>query len=171
VKRTLLGILAFAILALAVPVAGQDIGGWEEAKWGMTPDQVQKVLSYPTSVADLTKVCRGPCNEATALELNDYELNGQHFTVRFWFATPDMRLQAVSMYATQLDKGNGSQVFTKARNSLETAYGSPKSVTLKHGDFIVIWVLESTTITLYSNMTDQMTILYEERTDKDNGKS
>jgi len=171
VKRTLLGILAFAILAFAVPVAGQDSGGWEEAKWGMTPDQVQKVLNYPTSVADLTKVCRGPCNEGTALELNDYELNGQHFMVRFWFANPDMRLQAVSMYAKQLNKDNGSEEFTKTRNSLETAYGSPKSVSLKHGDFIVAWVLDSTTIMLYSNMTDQMTIIYEARTDKEGGKS
>ena len=170
-KRTVLRIFAFVILALAAPAAGEDIGGWQEAKWGMTPDEVQKVLSYPTSVADLAKVCREPCNEGTALELDDYDLNGQHFIVRLWFGKPDMRLQAVSMYAKQLDKDNGNQAFTKIKNFLETVYGSPKSVTLKHPDFVIKWVLQSTTITLYSNTTDQMTLVYEGRTDHESGKS
>jgi hypothetical protein len=66
VIRTVLGILAFAILAFAAAV-GEDIGGWQEAKWGMTPDQVQKVLSYPTLAADLVKVCGEKCNEGGAL--------------------------------------------------------------------------------------------------------
>jgi hypothetical protein len=171
VKRTILEVLAFAMLAFAMPAAGEDIGGWQEAKWGMTPDEVQKVLSYPTSVADLAKVCRGPCNEGTALEIEDYELNGQHFIVRFWFANPDMRLQAVSMYAKQLNKDNGSEAFTKMKNFLGTVYGSPASFALKHEDFIVTWGLQSTTITLYSNAADQITIVYEERTDKEGGKS
>ena len=56
-KRTIVGILAFVMLALALPAAGEDINGWQEAKWGMTPDEVQKVLSYPTFEADLAKVC------------------------------------------------------------------------------------------------------------------
>jgi hypothetical protein len=166
-----LQILAFLIIVLARPVAGQDIGGWHEAKWGMTPNEVQKVLSYPTSVADLTKVCRGPCNEGSALELDDYELNGHHFMVRFWFTNPDMRLQAVSMYAKQLDKDSGGGAFAKMRNFFETVYGAPKSISLKHEDFIITWVLQSTAITLYSNATDQLTIVYEERTDRKDGKS
>jgi hypothetical protein len=171
VKRTVLRIFAFAILAFAAPAAGEDIGGWQEAKWGMTPDEVQKVLSYPTSVADLTKVCRGPCNEGAALELDDYDLNGQHFMVRFWFAKPDMRLQAVSMYAKQLDKGNGNEAFTKMKNFLETSYGAPKSVALKRGDLVISWTQSSTTITLYSNETNNLTIVYEKRSEEEGGKS
>jgi hypothetical protein len=58
VKRTILGISAFVMLALAPPATGEDISGWQEAKWGMTPDQVQKVLSYPTFEADLAKLCK-----------------------------------------------------------------------------------------------------------------
>jgi hypothetical protein len=78
-KRLILGILVSAMLAL--PVAGADIDGWHEAKWGMTLDQVQKALSYPTFEADLAKLCRKECNEGAALELDDYESNGLHFTV------------------------------------------------------------------------------------------
>ena len=168
-KLTIFRIVTIAILVLSAPATGEDNGGWREARWGMTPDQVQNVLSYPTSVADLAKVCRGPCNEGKALELDDYALNGQHFIVRLWFANPDMGLQAVSMYAKQLDKDNGNEAFTKMKNFLQTVYGSPASVTLKHGDFIVAWVQQATTITLYSNATDQMTIVYEQRTDRQSG--
>ena len=55
VKRAALGILVLATLAVVAAVAGEDTGGWHEAKWGMTPGQVQKVLSYPASAADLAK--------------------------------------------------------------------------------------------------------------------
>ena len=170
-KRTVLAILAFATLGFVLPAAGEDIGGWQEAKWGMTPDEVQKILSHPTHAADLAKVCGEKCDEGAALELDDYELNGQHFIVRFWFTKSDLHLQAVSLYAKQLDNGNGSAAFTKMQGFLETSYGAPKSVSLKRGDFVISWIVPSTTITLYSNATDNLTIVYEQRTDKENGKS
>jgi hypothetical protein len=166
-RRAVLAILACATLAIASPADSEDLGGWREAKWGMTPDELQKALSYPTSVADLSKVCRGPCNEGSALELDDYDLNGQHFTVRFWFAKPDMRLQAVSLYAKQLDDTNGNSAFTKMKNFLETSYDRPGSITMKGGDFVISWTLPSTTITLYWNTTDRMTLLYEQRSEKE----
>jgi hypothetical protein len=171
VKRTVLGILALATLAFAPLAAGEDIGGWQEAKWGMTPNEVQKVLSYPTSVADLAKVCGEKCDEGAALELDDYQLDSQHFVVRFWFTKDDMRLQAVSMYAKQLDDTNGNEAFTKIKMFLETSYGTPGSIALKRGDFVISWKLPSTAITLYSNATNNVTIVYEERSDKENGKS
>jgi hypothetical protein len=170
VKRTVLVILAFATLALASPATSEDIGDWQQAKWGMTPDEVQKVLSYPTSVADLAKVCRGPCNDGEVLELDDYELNGQHFIVRLWFAKPDLRLRAVSMYAKQLDDADGNEAFTKMKSFLEASYGTPKSIALKLGDFVISWTQPSTTITLYS-ATNNLTIVYEERSDKKHGKA
>jgi hypothetical protein len=170
-KQTVLGILALTTLAFAALAAGEDIGGWQEAKWGMTPDEVQKILSYPTSVADLAKVCGKKCDEGAALELDDYQLDGQHFVVRFWFTKQDMHLQAVSMYAKQLDDTNGNEAFTKMKNFLTTLYGVPGSTALKRGDFVISWTLPSTTITLYSNATNNMTIVYEERSDKETGKS
>ena len=72
-KRTVLGILALATLAFVPHATGENIGCWQEAKWGMTPSEVQKVLSYPTSVADLAKVCGEKCDEGAALELDDYQ--------------------------------------------------------------------------------------------------
>ena len=170
-KRTVLGILAFATLAFAALAAGEDIGGWQEAKWGMTPNEVQKVLSYPTSVGDLAKVCGEKCDEGAALELDDYQLDSQHFVVRFWFTKRDLHLQAVSMYAKQLDATNGNEAFTKIKSFLETSYATPGSIALKRGDFVISWTLPSTTITLYSNATNNVTIVYEERSDKENGKS
>lgn len=170
VKRAALGISVLAVLAVVAAVASEDIGGWHEAKWGMTPDQVQKVLDYPASVADLAKVCREPCNEAEALELDDYDLNGQHFTVRFWFGKPDSRLEGVSMHAKQLDQADGQEALMKIKNFLETSYGAPGSIGMDRGHFVFLWTLPSTKITLYSDATNDMTILYEQRKEKENGK-
>ena len=104
----------------------------------MTPDQVQKVLSYPTFEADLAKLCSKECNEGAALELDDYELNGLHFTVRFWFSKPDKRLQAVSLFAKQLN-GNDNHAFTEMKHFLETVYGSPKSFNYSMDILIIRW--------------------------------
>ena len=84
-KQTILGILALAFLSFAPPAGAEDVSGWHDAKWGMTPDEVQRALSYPTSVADLASVCGEKCAEGAALQLDDYDLSGQHFMVRFWF--------------------------------------------------------------------------------------
>jgi hypothetical protein len=171
VRQALILILTFGAVSFAIASAGEDVNGWQEAKWGMTPDQVQRVLTSPTSVADLTKVCRGPCNEGTALELEDYQLNGQHFTVRFWFGKPDERLQAVSMYGKNLDKENGKEVFTQMRGFFEKIYGAHESIVLKQGDFVLSWTLQSTKISLYSNTADHLTVLYEQRMGKQNSGS
>ena len=170
VKRAALGILVVATLAVVAAVAGEDTGGWHEAKWGMTPDQVQKVLSSPTSAADLAKVCREPCNEAEALELDDYDLNGQHFTVRFWFGKPDSRLEGVSMHAKQVDHTDGKDVLMKIKSLLETSYGAPGASGMDRGHFVFLWTLPSTNITLYSDAANDITILYERRREKENGK-
>jgi hypothetical protein len=170
VKHAALGILVVATLAVVTAAAGEDIGGWDEAKWGMTPDQVKKVLNYPVSAADLSKVCREPCNEAEALELDDYDLNGQHFTIRFWFGKPDSRLEGVSLHAKQLDQTDGKEALTKIKNFLETSYGAPGYVGMDRGHFVFFWTLPSTKITLYSDTTNEMTILYEQRREKENSK-
>jgi hypothetical protein len=82
-----------------------------------------------------------------------------------------MHLQAVSMYAKQLDDTNGNEAFTKIKKFLETSYGTPGSISLKRGDFVITWSVPSTAITLYSNATNNLTIVYEERSDKEAGKS
>jgi hypothetical protein len=69
VKRAFLGILAVTALVFARPAGSEDVSGWQGAKWGMTPDQVQKVLNYPTLVADLASVCGEKCDEGAALQL------------------------------------------------------------------------------------------------------
>ena len=162
--------LVFMVLAFVLPVAAEDINGWHEAKWGMTPEEVQQALSYPTFEADLAKLCSKDCQEGAALELDDYELNGQHFTVRFWFSKPDKRLQAVSLYEKQLNDTD-HQPYAKMKQFLENSYGSPQSSSLRLGYFEFTWKLPSTKITLHSNTTSEITIIYEERADKEGGKS
>jgi hypothetical protein len=163
-------ILAFLGLAFALPAHAEDVNGWQDTKWGMTPDQVQKALSYPTVEVDLAKLCSKDCQEGAALELDDYELNGQHFTVRFWFSKPNKRLQAVSMYAKQLNDTD-HQPYTNIKHSLENLYGPAQMSSLKLGYFEFTWKLPSTKITLHSNTTSELTIIYEERADKEGGKS
>jgi CTP:phosphocholine cytidylyltransferase-like protein len=166
VKQTILASLAFSTLAYTAIAGSSDISGWQAAKWGMTPDEVQKVLGQRVSLADLAKVCGEPCNEGAALQLDDYDLNDQHFVVRLWFTKPDMHLHIVSMYAQQLDESNDNESFTKTKSFLENTYGSPQSVALKRGYFIVTWTLSATTINLYSNTTNELAIVYEERADE-----
>ena len=170
-KRAVLGIFAFATLAFALPAAAEDVSGWQDAKWGMTPDEVQKVLSVPTSVTDLAKVCGENCEEGAGLQLDDYEVNGQHFLVRFWFTKPETHLHTVSMYAKQPDKSGENAGFGKMKEYLAKLYGSPKSTNLNRGYFRVKWVLTSTDITLYSDAATKMTVIYEERPKKQSGGS
>ena len=54
--------------------------------------------------------------EGAALELDDYELKGEHFIVRFWFAKPDKRLHTVSMYAKQLGAETVIEAFTEMKH-------------------------------------------------------
>jgi hypothetical protein len=154
------------MLVFALPVAGEDISGWQEAKWGMSPDQVRKVLRYPTVEADLAQLCSKECDEGAALEMEDYELIGLHFLVRFWFSKPDKRLQAVSLFAKQLNSAD-NHAFTEMKSLLETTYGSPNSLALQHGFFDIRWKLPLTMITLISNTTSELRIIYQERSDKD----
>jgi hypothetical protein len=171
VKRAFLGTLVFATLTFARPAGSEDVSGWQDAKWGMTPDEVQRVLNYPTSVADLASVCGEKCDEGAALQLDDYDLSGQHFMVRFWFTKPEMRLHAVSMYAKPGSDASDNGDFTKIKDYLQTVYGSPQSVGLNRGRFVYTWPLPSTTVTLNSNGTNQTTIVYEEKTGKTGGGS
>jgi len=169
VTRAALVIFAFATLTFAPPAAAEDVSGWQDAKWGMTPDEVQKVLNYPTTIADLAKVCGEHCEEGAALQLDDYELNGQHFLVRFWFTKPETRLHVVSMYAKQPDKGNDNAGFAKMKDYFGSLYGLPRVTDIKQGIFRVTWALSSTVITLYSDVTTKTTIVYEARTKKESG--
>jgi len=162
VKRTVLGILAFATLAFAPPAGGEDIGGWQDTKWGMTPNEVQKVLNYPTSAVDLARVCGEKCEDGAALEVEDFVLDGQHFMVRLWFTNPELRLHTVSMYAKQSGSGNDDGGFAKMKGYLGGLYDPPRLTELRHGYFVVAWELGSTKITLYSNTTDTMAVVYEE---------
>jgi len=171
VKRALLGILAFAALVFARPAGSEEVSGWQDAKWGMTPDEVQRVLNHPTSLAELASVCGEKCDEGAALQLDDYDLNGQHFMVRFWFTKPEMRLHAVSMYAKPGSDAGDNGGFTKIKDYLQTVYGSPQSVELNRGRFVFTWPLPSTTVTLNSNAMNQTTIVYEEKIGKAGGGS
>jgi len=157
----------FAHAALA---ASGDIDGWHEAKWGMTPDEVQKAVARPMFFADLAKVCDKPCDEGAVLELNDYDLNDQPFVVRLWFTKEDSRLHIVSMYAKRMDADGGNQSFSKMKSFLESTYGAPRSTSIKRGFFTIAWVWPSTIISLYSNATDQMTIVYAQRVDSETEK-
>ena len=73
------------MLAHAALAGNNDVNGWQDTKWGMTPDEAQKAVGRPMSFADLAKVCDKACDEGAALELDDYNLNNQHFVVRLWF--------------------------------------------------------------------------------------
>jgi hypothetical protein len=162
--------LMFSMLAHAALAGNNDVNGWQDTKWGMTPDEVQKAIGRPMSFADLAKVCDKTCDEGAALELHDYGLNNQHFVVRLWFSKPDTRLHTVSMYEKKSDENIDSQSFQKMKTFLESIYGAPRSVSLRRGYFTVVWEMPSTKISLYSNAADQTTIVYEPPTDGETEK-
>jgi hypothetical protein len=103
----------FSMLAHAALAGNTDVNGWQDAKWGMTPAEVQKAVGLPMSFADLAKVCDKTCDEGAALELDDYNLNNQHFVVRLWFNKPDTRLHTVSMYEKNQTKMSTVNHFRK----------------------------------------------------------
>src|SRR5262245_10120676 len=158
------------MLAYAAFAGSDDVNGWQEAKWGMTPDEVQKAVGRHMFFADLAKVCDKACDEGAVLELDDYDLNDQHFVVRLWFTKADTRLHTVSMYAKKLDADGSNQSFSKMKNFLESTYGAPRSTSIKRGFFTLAWVWPSTIISLYSNTTDQTTIIYAKRADSETEK-
>jgi hypothetical protein len=170
VKPNALASLMFSMLAHAALAGNNDVDGWQAAKWGMTPDEVQKAVGQPMSFADLAKICDKTCDEGAALELDDYSLNNQHFVVRLWFNKLDTRLHTVSMYAKKPDENVDKNDFSKMKAFLEDAYGAPRPVSLRRGYFTVVWETPSTRISLYSNATDQTTIVYDRRTDEETEK-
>ena len=170
-KRAYLWILFFGSLVIPALADNEDLVGWQDAKWGMTPEEVQERLKYPTRRADLSKVCGEKCEEGAALELEDYVLDGQHFMVRFWFKQPNEHLHIVSMYEKAADHEIDSAAFGKLKQFYQDLYGSPRSVTLKGGHFIVSWTLPATMITLYSNTTSETSVVYEEAKEGENAKS
>jgi hypothetical protein len=147
-----------AIPALA---DNQEIAGWRDAKWGMSPEAVQSVLKYPTRNADLSKVCGDKCGEGAALELDNYELNGHNFLVRFWFTKNDVHLHTISMYAREQNPDATHDLFGSMKDYYQKEYGAPQAITLKSGYFIISWALPVTRITLYSNTTNEMTVVYQ----------
>ena len=169
-KRAILWVLGLAGLAIPAFANNEDIVGWQDAKWGMTPEEVQKVLKYPTSRSDLSKVCGERCGEGAALELEDYVLDSQHFMVRFWFTKADEHLHIVSMYLKKADHEINSQTFGKIKQFYENLYGSPGSVTLKGGFFVVSWIFPATIVTLYSNTRNETSVVYEEAKEGENAK-
>jgi hypothetical protein len=162
VQRALSWIFVLAVATIPAFADNQEIAGWQDAKWGMTPEALQSVLKYPTRKADLSKVCGDKCDEGAALELDDYLFNGQRFMVRFWFAKSDVHLHTISMYAKQQNRDSHGDLFGTMKYYFQNAYGSPQDITLKNGHFIVAWVLPQTAITLYSNTTNETTVIYKE---------
>jgi hypothetical protein len=171
VKRAFLWIFVVTLAAIPALADDQQITGWRDAKWGMTPDAMQSVLKYPTRKADLSKVCGNKCDEGAALELDDYVLNDQHFLVRFWFTKNDVHLHTISMYAKEQNRDSTYDLFGTMKNYYQNAYGSPRDITLKSGYFIVSWALPETTITLYSNTTNEMTVVYQETKEGEKAKN
>src|SRR5262249_7718545 len=137
----------------------------------MPPNEVQRVLNYQTSAVDLARVCGEKCDDGAALEVEDFVLDGQHFLVRLWFTNPELRLHTVSMYAKQSGSGNNDGGFAKIKGYLGGIYNAPRSTELRHGYFVVALGLGSTKITLYSNTTDTMAVVYEETSKIEGGGS
>jgi hypothetical protein len=153
------------VIAVAPAVANnEDVAGWHGAKWGMTPGQLERVVDN-TEPADLSKVCGTKCGEGAALQRENYALNDQHFTVRFWFSKDELRLHAISMYAEGLKNDDGA-AFASVKQFYTNLYGTPGSVMLKHGYFVMSWSLTPTIVTLYSNGANELSVVYEEDVEK-----
>jgi hypothetical protein len=74
------------------------------------------------------------------------------------------------MHAKQLDHTNGKEALMKIKSFLETSYGAPRSAAMDQGHFVFLWTPPSTNITLYSDAANDITVLYEQRREKENSK-
>jgi hypothetical protein len=59
---------------------------------------------------------------------------------------------------------------TLAVAAATASYGASGSIAMNRGHFVFLWTLPSTNITSYSDTANDMTILYEQRREKENGK-
>jgi hypothetical protein len=164
-KKLLLALVTTLGLLFASSANSAAMNGWQGAKWGMTPDEVQRALKYPTVPQDMTETCSEPCQDGAALDINDYDADGQHFKVRFWFTKPGLRLATISLYAKPIHTGDlaGIILYSKMYELLLKTYGAPQNATQQGNELSTIWVLPLTSIELHSNTLDYMTVLYQSR--------
>jgi hypothetical protein len=168
-------LVGLALLYMRPAFAG-DIAGWRDARWGMTPHQVINVLGTLVRQPDRNRLCRD-CPWDTLLELDNYVIAGQAFTVSFHFSKRDHRLIVVSLLANLLKgcempaaerdpamrcPGYRPQ-FDAIRRLLLGKFGIPTS-TLDYGESTAVeWARPSGEITLSIKTPEQdiLSIFYE----------
>jgi hypothetical protein len=169
-NKLLTALIALIGFLSAQPANSADVNGWQGAKWGMRPNEVQTALRYPTVPTDMTNSCPEPCRDGAALDINDYDVDGQHFRVRFWFTKLGLHLNTISLYAKPIQEDSGIILYNKIDKLLLKTYGAPQSVIQEGGTMSTTWVLPSTSIELNSNTLDYMTVVYQARTLPGQGK-
>src|SRR6266446_4321451 len=120
--------LAIVIFAVLLPIAGlsqngdspRDIDGWGKTRWGMTESEVLTAL--PGEAVQLATPDKFKSGKAS-IGIEDFELTGYRFVVRFVFDTVNRRLNAVNLKL----KGNDEFIAERAFQDLE------KALTEKYG--------------------------------------
>jgi hypothetical protein len=138
-----MGTVLLSVLLLVFQQQNGEVKGWYKATWGIDQDSIAKLFPEATSPR-----YRDAINgKYTCLELRDYDVLGEKFTVAFRMDSKTHLLVGVRL--TYLDNFP-SVVFDKFNEMLTGKYGSPNSKEDSRDNFGTsktrIWALEKTRI-------------------------
>jgi hypothetical protein len=120
--------VAVVIFTVLLPIAGhpqgatspRDIAGWGKTSWGMTESEVLTVL--PGEAIRLAKPDKFDSGEAL-IGIEDFELAGGRFSVRFVFDTVNRRLNAVNLQLRESNTLIAERAFHTLEKALTEKYG------------------------------------------------
>jgi len=146
--RKCINIIVFSLICM-ITILGQqkDVNGWQEAKWGMTEDEVLE--AFKGEAIRLDKIVAYQASYASIGIIN-YDISGDKYLVHFIFDENKKNLQriAITPEATTILDFH----FRRLEQLLTEKYGIPyfkNTVTAMGGDkSVVAWNLESTIIEL-----------------------
>ena len=139
------GAMILAAQALAQP---QDVDGWQQAKWGMTKEEILKAFEGKAKV--MNKASTDPKNNLYCdIGIDNMNIAGKTCKVEFCMNNDTNRLTRI--YITVIDEDENT--FKEFEMRLTNKYGSPAhKETTKNSLGAILdwtWFFPSTTIHLY----------------------
>lgn len=135
-------ILFFALMVIPLLSFAQQISGYSDTKWGMTPDAVvsaEKGKAHIQATPDVFLYGKG------LVKIDNISIGGDSYKVDFIFNARQKLVMVNVVSPEHAPEFVNQQKFLKLESLLTQKYGSPK---YKDGHFKVVWDLGETIVSL-----------------------
>ena len=149
-KKVALSYLLLALLAFSGYSQEKDVPGWQEARWGMTEQQL--LTAFKTDIKKLPK--RMTYNTTYAdYGILDYEIDGQKYNVYFQMSSETNKLSGVLVSHTRTKSRTPLDIYFNNLDALLTRqYGAAGYQKDEHENGVISldrkWSFPTTTIKL-----------------------